>query len=299
MLASHDAVSTTWELDVFTSYVDPWIKTWERHSQFSKHDMKLSLANVWSREKLTRHLRTFLDDVYSDVRERKPTSYFVLDKTPRYAHYVDLINEMVDDAIFIHIIRDGRDVVSSLNETAKGWGYYWAKNNAQHNADIWRKAVVAGQVASKFGERYIEVRYEQLIMDGTTELKRIFDQIGIPVDLPVAQSIYDAHQLNSMRDNYTLGTKRRASDISSSEVPFLVPEGFIRTGIAGGWKSDLSSIQQFAVERIAGELLRELGYTSDRSWWGRNAVDRRVTEVAYTISSQSPRIVKRLARRLL
>jgi hypothetical protein len=44
------------------------------------------------------------------------------------------------------------------------------------------------------------------------------------------------------------------------------PEGFFREGRAGGWRESWGPAQRAVFDRVAGDLLLELGYEPDRSW---------------------------------
>ena len=97
---------------------------------------------------------------------RKQGKQYWGDKTPRYIFDIPWLAEAFPQAKFIHIIRDGRDVASSLIKA--GW-----VNNFVKAAYYWQKKVEAGISARKILEkrRYYELNYEQLVMYPEETLK--------------------------------------------------------------------------------------------------------------------------------
>ena len=101
-----------------------------------------------------------------------------VEKTPHHIDYVDLIERSVEDSRFVHILRDGRDVVASQFDAAlqdpKYWGVWTVKDLvAQWNADT--------QVSLRFewSARHLLVSYESLIEDPERVIRPITEFMGI------------------------------------------------------------------------------------------------------------------------
>jgi hypothetical protein len=90
-------------------------------------------------------------------------------------HHFDRLIHLWPNARFIHLIRDPRDVARSVLE--KRWA-----GNLYHAADWWTEAERCwGVLKSKLPpERYVEVRYEDLVTDPEAELARVCAFIGVP-----------------------------------------------------------------------------------------------------------------------
>jgi hypothetical protein len=108
-----------------------------------------------------------------------PTTRFWGDKNPHYtdsAAYLRTIVNLFPGTRFIHLIRDGRDVVTSLYR--KGWvSFQTAHRMWTHNVNI-------GDV---FGQAqpdgcYLELRYEDLIEDDVKAATRILDFLGLRME---------------------------------------------------------------------------------------------------------------------
>jgi hypothetical protein len=124
-----------------------------------------------------KHQELFIDHVrasYPDLirsfyRDLRPTVRYWGDKNPDYASLehegcLETIAELFPGTRFIHIIRDGRDVVTSL--LRKGWASF---DHAHH---IWMTHVEVGaQVGARSPDRYLEVRYEELVRDDFAQLE--------------------------------------------------------------------------------------------------------------------------------
>ena len=87
------------------------------------------------------------------------------DKRPGYIQKLDVLLELFPDIQIIHIVRDGRDSVSSLKHMP------WWKAGYEASVFKWRFAVQAGQRARAYrADQYFEFRYEDLIADPETTL---------------------------------------------------------------------------------------------------------------------------------
>jgi hypothetical protein len=104
------------------------------------------------------------------------------DSTPVNIMQADLINQLLPRSKFIHVIRDGRDVASSV--VKEKWG------PSEHFAalDWWKKRIVTGQVAlSKIKtENKLELRIEDLVIH---QREATFEKIKVFLDLPSSKRI--------------------------------------------------------------------------------------------------------------
>ena len=99
------------------------------------------------------------------------------DSTPVNIMQADLINKLLPGSKFIHVIRDGRDVASSVIK--EKWG------PSEHFAalDWWKNRIVTGQLAlSKIKtENKLELRIEDLVIH---QREATFEKIKVFLDLP-------------------------------------------------------------------------------------------------------------------
>jgi hypothetical protein len=93
-----------------------------------------------------------------------------------HRHYNRLLH-IWPDARFIHLVRDGRDVARSCVEmgmegTVWGGARRWCEGQA-----LW-----AAMVKDLADERWIQVRYEDLVREPVMQLTRLCEFIGVPYD---------------------------------------------------------------------------------------------------------------------
>jgi hypothetical protein len=105
------------------------------------------------------------------------TSLFV-EKSPTNVYNFAAFTRLFPDVSLIHQIRDGRDVVVSL--MARGKTLFQAGSR-------WLYDTVAG-LGARGAPGYVETRYEELVSDSATTLKRIFRHLKIPFEAATLQN---------------------------------------------------------------------------------------------------------------
>ena len=86
------------------------------------------------------------------------------DKTPLYMQQLPLLERLFPDAIWVHLVRDGRDAALSFLELPEGFsGKTWAQpRTVAQFAARWRTEILAARKLGKHaGGRYFELRYEE------------------------------------------------------------------------------------------------------------------------------------------
>jgi len=81
------------------------------------------------------------------------------EKTPGYGEHIATIENLLPEAHFIHIIRDGRDVALSLRPL-----WFSPGRDMATLARYWRNLVEQGRAGGALAKSYLEVRYEDLIL---------------------------------------------------------------------------------------------------------------------------------------
>lgn len=169
-----------------------------------------------------------------------------VEQTPETAHVLGTALEAYPEALAVHVVRDGRDVVCSLLE--RGWlnadeggkddarlpygaePRFWVEperreefarvSDARRCAWAWRRYVEAVRAAGA-SDRLLEIRYESL----ASVADRLAEFLG-------ANATSTHRAMDSFRDSSI-----------------------------GRWRKELTSEQLADVEVEAGSLLAELGYT--------------------------------------
>ena len=193
------------------------------------------------------------------LRARAEGGHRFCEKTPRNNFIVPFLAEAFPDAVFLHILRDGRD--AALSHMKKPWlaermrnesGFdlwgdrhgpfprFWVEpDRAQEFGSTddyhrciwtWRRHVEAGmQHGSALGpNRYLEIRYEEVVREPAAHA----DCISEFLDFSASQRASLITALSDARDQSV-----------------------------GGWRRELTGEQLAVARNEAGALLRRIGYT--------------------------------------
>jgi hypothetical protein len=177
------------------------------------------------------------------VRGMAPGKRYFVEKTPLD---VAVVPALFPGARVAHIIRDGRDVAGSVRRASDSWA---PEMNPEQAAGSWRARV--GEIrehGQKLGDDYTEFRFEDLRADLETQARRLFDFGRIPL---TDEQLADALAATS-------------SDAYSDRVK---QSGFRGAGAVDGWRGWMTRADGQEFDAVAGDLLVELGYASDRDWW--------------------------------
>jgi len=176
------------------------------------------------------------------------------DKTPSNLTKLPLLTRVIPESKFIHIIRDGRDVAVSawnfnmntdVGATIRQWGSF--KKFIPWVAEAWANQIKSSrELGQTYGDRYIELRYEDLINDPHKEASRLFHYLKVDVSEELIKQCVDKCTFEAMSG----GRKSGEEDI----------ESFYRKGIAGDWKNHLNEELLQAFNEKAGRVLLDCGY---------------------------------------
>jgi hypothetical protein len=177
------------------------------------------------------------------------------DKTPLYCLEMDTIRRVLPEARFIHLIRDGRDVALSLRRM-----WFSPGDEMETQAAYWRRCVLGARRAGLGRPDYLEVRYEALILNTRQTLERICEFAELPYD--------EALENHPTRARERLGEQKGRT--GPDGTPLVTPEQRLaqqshtlqapNPALVHGWKTAMSDEEKASFERVAGKLLRELGY---------------------------------------
>lgn len=217
------------------------------------------LLDVWLRSKLfrvsgldPREIRSkivaecrsggdFLRIVMEEIARQQGVSRWA-DCTPEHLLYMEEIKRQIPGALFIHIIRDGRDV--ALSYARQGWSHPlpWDRDDRVGFAGLyWQWLVRKGrEQAKRLGADYQEVRFEDLIARPQETLSRLGAFVGHDLDYKRIQSagVGSVSEPNSSFAGETEGTFNPIAR----------------------WKTKMSAEQIAGLEELIGDSLLELGY---------------------------------------
>jgi Sulfotransferase family len=164
------------------------------------------------------------------------------DKTPLYMQHLPLLERLFPDALWVHLVRDGRDAALSFLELPEGFsGKTWAlPRTAAQFAARWRSEIgAARRLGAHVGGRYLELRYEDLVTEPERELRRVCEHASLAWE-PAMLEHASAPDVSSMPEHRNL---------AQPPTPGL-----------RDWRSQMSREDAVAFEEVAGDVLRSSGY---------------------------------------
>lgn len=102
-----------------------------------------------------------------------------LEKTPDHLFYIAHIQRHFPAARFIHILRDGEEVVASLYHAAQRYAPWRPYLEIDRGIDRWNRAL-AESLSWRFHPQHLLVRYETLVADPQCALARILRFLDCP-----------------------------------------------------------------------------------------------------------------------
>lgn len=179
--------------------------------------------------------------IYMEEIARQQGAARWADCTPEHLLYTEQIKREIPQALFIHIIRDGRDVALSYLKQHWVHALPWDRGDQMGVAGLyWRWIVGNGREAGKrLGADYHEVQFEELIERPEDTLSRIGTFIAQDLDYEKIQRA-------------GIGSVREPNTSFETEGAGFHP--------VGRWKTLLSAEKTAGLESLIGDRLKEIGY---------------------------------------
>jgi hypothetical protein len=182
------------------------------------------------------------------------------DKSPPYTYKAGRIQQALPEAVFIHIIRDGRDVALSLSEVS------WGPDDITVAAEKWASELRKARKRAKnlVGGTYMEIHYEDLVTDPEPVLRKVADFAGLPWSDEMLN--YPERAAERMRGEMERTLKPLGGGTITAEERTRQHQLVLEkpsASRAGRWKTEMSPENRKAFEEVAGGLLKKLGYEVD------------------------------------
>jgi hypothetical protein len=177
------------------------------------------------------------------------------DKTPLYCQHLPYLQDLLPEARFIHLVRDGRDAAVSLRERWFSPGF-----EIETQAHHWRDNVEAARRDGPGCRHFLEVRFEDLVQAPEAVLRRICgfvdldyhpDMLRFPERAP---GRLEEHRTRYRPDGSVLVSHEERL---RQQAHVQNPPDASKIGI---WRQALSEEEARRFEEIAGDLLAAYGY---------------------------------------
>lgn len=272
-LNPHLKVSSLYNAILTSEYLKLWIERsiWGKGASVEEH--LDNLTNLSVNYFLTRKLEGTGKRIAGD--KTASPGIETLEEIPR----------VCPEAKVINIVRDGRDVAVSVahflwnHAMHEDGGIYELDEEELEKREEYRKDPSAFEQKSIFsekrltgiasgwnsevsqatgrgpallGDNYLEVRYESLLTQPETEVRRILGFLGADASEQATRKCVDATGFERL-------SRRKSGQEDSSSVRF-------RKGVAGDWKNVFTERDKRIFREQAGDLLVKLGYENDSDW---------------------------------
>jgi hypothetical protein len=229
-----------------------------RFGDLSNRSNREQLLEAWVNSKLFRASGLEAQSIHSRLQECRNGGEFLrtlmqeicsAQGMPRWAEnspegmlYLPLIKRQIPDALFVHIIRDGRDVASSLGKLRYVRAFPWEDRHGLIGCGLyWEWMVEHGRNFGRiFPGDYLEVHFEQLLTRPQETLDQIGSFLGQALDYEMIRQI----AYGSVKKPNTSFRQDTAVDFNP----------------VGRWRKNFSEDQLLRFERLLGNTLSELGY---------------------------------------
>ena len=219
-------------------------------------------AWYYSAEQLADRFRGFVNSLFDEVRSRFPDRLIISEKTPANIAVAGLLLELFPDSRFIHVLRDGRDMLLSHKKVRarfiaeKGAAATpWLQDfDPKVLTGHWKANVEQARQIEQHGpenirKRFLTLRYEDLVAHPVEKLQELCQHIGVALD---------PSMLNPEKVDPTVtGQIANIDNVWYTQAQFSQE---FNTRSIGRWKSELSWSERWLANlRMAPELER-LGF---------------------------------------
>jgi hypothetical protein len=216
------------------------IETWLRSKGFRRSGLEASA--LAAKLEGSRNGGDFMRIVMDEITQRQNSARWAV-YDPDNVLYMPRIKADIPNALFVHIVRDGRDIALSLKKMGGFTPFFWNRKpgGLRETALYWEWMVRKGRhYGSAIPADYVEVHYEDLVGDPKRTLATLGNFLSHDLD-------YDRIQ------NSSLGT------LSESNSSFR-QEKETQPGPMSRWRQSLSAEQVASIEAVVGDCLEESGY---------------------------------------
>jgi len=178
------------------------------------------------------------------------------DKTPMYCCHLQTIEQVLPEAHFVHIIRDGRDAALSLRNL-----WFSPGRDMETLARHWVRDVATAREQGRKCRKYMEVRYEDLVSGSRQVVMDVCNFVELLYH-PAMEKYYERtpdrlreHKARVRPDGSVVVSQEQRHQ--QQQLTLQPPD----SSRAFNWRTSMTSEDRSAFEEVAAPLLQELGYS--------------------------------------
>ena len=256
----YDMLLSAGGFPIYRGYLPVYEKLIPHFGRFDKFSHRKRMMSVWLRSKGFRrsgidseHLQAkvlqecrsggdFIRAVMDEIARAQNVSRWAVYNPDNVLHMAK-IKADIPNALFVHIIRDGRDIALSLRKMGFR-PFPWGRNARSLSATAlyWHWVVRRGQYCGRMHPAdYIEIHYEDLVSNPRESLTRL----GAFLDHDLDYDVISKQGLGRLRDS---NSSFREEEKERSVNP------------VNRWKEKLTAEEIAELECLVGDTLKSLGY---------------------------------------
>lgn len=229
----------------------------------------------YSKEEVTTCFREFYASLFDGLAARNPGVRYISEKTPaNIAAAADLLR-LFPDAVYVNVVRDGRDVVLSHQKVLKRfkqqhgkkgrrWWHEYSVSDVSRrwNADISRYEEIAK--TESIANRVVNIKYEEVVAEPEKIVGDLFGRLGLSLEPAVLQP--------ELLDAETGGFSASVDEVWYTKKQFNQK---LNSGSVGTWQTGLPWTQRVMANLMQCRNLQRMGYPVSASVLRlRNIIDR-------------------------
>lgn len=173
------------------------------------------------------------------LEAQRKGALYVAEKTPRHILYLNQIWKVFPAARVIHVVRDPRDVATSMLRV----GWEWGPRNFVEALLLWRAMDRKGRRMIVGDKRAMTIRYEDLVGDPESALRKICEFVDVPYHEAMLETDRSYISVNKLREKW----KEKVKDKIDRSRVFA-------------WKKELSQRDKAVADALLWSDLEEYGY---------------------------------------
>jgi hypothetical protein len=262
LLASHPKIATAQESNFFITYARSLIRNWNDDVRDRSGRGGTGLPCYLNEDQFYAVLAELFKKTVLDIGLRDAcSSTLFVEKTPSHALVVDDIHRILPEARYLLLIRDPRDVVSSILAAHKTWGKGWAPSNMFTALVMWyRHTVAARESLERLPDCLsLTLRYEDLLSEPEKTLASVFSFLGLELGRQELASLIEMNAIGSRRP---ANNPLKVFGLVGAKLQGVIkePEGFVRRGKSGTWREDLGVVKGTVIKYLARKEIKRYGY---------------------------------------
>lgn len=256
MIMAHQSVSSLPEpwimLPLVYTYKDSKIQG-SFNSSLSAQNINRDLNNsIDGKPKYHKLVREFALEFYNIINNGQIETPYFLDKTPRYYHIVDELEDIFPDAKFIYLTRNPLSVfTSALSYNYKGDIERFLSSKDRQD-DILKAPKIIAEAISNPTNNKCFVKYEDFVLNPKNEIGKIYEFLELSTEsTSLKYKFNDQFKNHSSKDTKSLHKHDEpVKDYLDSWKPVVV-------------NAKVKSLVIQYLERLGPEVFSKLGYSLD------------------------------------